>query len=278
MALPFGLFTSCSSPTGSPPQNIAPAANAGADQTITLPADSVTLDGGASSDSDGSITAYEWTQISKPNGAANAVLGSPAEATTTVNGLTTAGAYTFQLKVTDDDGAESTDAVVVTVNPEIATKNVTVSFPTFDLTTNPTTLSLAPNFSADGNDWGVFNSNDIVWTVTDNKGNSFSNGIIEIKANNSALYPDEYSGIWPWPPPLFTVTFYYKTVDVNNKLGEYKVFIGDYGNNKYFNRVIEDTNNTGERDVGDTLFTTGTVTIPTTPLTLTLSKDVPVTE
>jgi hypothetical protein len=111
-----------------PPANAAPTANAGNDQTITLPTSSVNLDGSGSSDSDGSIAAYEWTQVSKPNGVAGAVIGSPAGSSTSVSGLTTAGTYTFQLKVTDNDGAESVDTVTVTVAPKIVTKNITIIF------------------------------------------------------------------------------------------------------------------------------------------------------
>jgi hypothetical protein len=152
------------------------------------------------------------------------------------------------------------------------TKNVTVSFPAFDLSTNPTTISLAPIFTPDSGWDENFSASDIVWTVTDSKSNSFPNGIIEIKSNNIELYPSSL-GNWPWPPPLFTITFYYKTVDADNKLGEYKVFIGDYGNHKCFDIVAADDGDTSnEFDINDTQFTTGIV--PTPPLTLTLSKEV----
>jgi hypothetical protein len=153
MAVPFGLFTSCSSPAGGDtPQNVAQTANAGNDQSITLPTDSTALNGSASSDSDGSIAAYEWTQISKPNGAADAVLGSPAEVTTTVSGLTTAGAYTFQLKVTDNDGAENTDTIVVTVNPpqNVAPTANAGSDQTITLPISDTTLNGNASSDSDG--------------------------------------------------------------------------------------------------------------------------------
>jgi hypothetical protein len=45
-----------------PTQNVAPTANAGADQTITLPTNSVTLSGGGT-DTDGTITGYNWTRF-----------------------------------------------------------------------------------------------------------------------------------------------------------------------------------------------------------------------
>jgi hypothetical protein len=272
MALPFGLFTGCSQSTGSPtanPPNIDPVAKAGGDQTITLPTSSVTLDGSASSDIDGSIASYAWTQISKPSGASDAVISSPTSASTTVRGLTTKGKYTFQLKVTDDDGAESVDAVDVNVKPTLATKNVTVSFPTFNLSSNDVTeINLTPSFTPDASDWGVFNASDITFTITDNKGNgndAFPGGKVKL-ADVNALYGSN----WPWPPPLYTITFFDKS---GNELGKYKIFIGDLGSNGYFNRVAADDGNAENAyDASDTQFTTGISPAP--PLTLTLSKEV----
>jgi hypothetical protein len=44
-----------------------PVANAGADQTIILPTNSVTVDGSASTDPDNNISTYQWTKISGPS-------------------------------------------------------------------------------------------------------------------------------------------------------------------------------------------------------------------
>src|SRR5690606_24836845 len=49
-----------------PAANEPPTANAGADITITLPAATAHLDGSASADTDGSITAYAWKKVSGP--------------------------------------------------------------------------------------------------------------------------------------------------------------------------------------------------------------------
>src|SRR6476661_8891420 len=46
--------------------NQAPTVNAGADQTITLPTNSVTVTGTAT-DADGSIASYQWSQVSGPS-------------------------------------------------------------------------------------------------------------------------------------------------------------------------------------------------------------------
>ncbi|RTL59829.1 MAG: PKD domain-containing protein [Sphingobacteriales bacterium] len=103
---------SCKKKGSSPePVNQLPIANAGTDITITLPTSSVTLNGSASSDPDGSISAYQWTYVSGPTGS---IIVNETSATTAVNNLS-AGTYIFQLKVTDNKGASATARVQVTV-------------------------------------------------------------------------------------------------------------------------------------------------------------------
>ena len=80
--------------------NIPPTANAGIDQSITLPVSSVTLSG-SGTDPDGTITAYSWTKISGP---ASGTITNAAIASTTVTSLVQ-GVYKFQLKVTDNSSA-----------------------------------------------------------------------------------------------------------------------------------------------------------------------------
>jgi hypothetical protein len=92
--------------------NEPPTANAGTDQTITLPTNSVTLTG-TGTDVDGTISSYAWTKVSGPSGA---TIVSPSSAKTVINSLVQ-GIYTFALKVTDNDGATGSDSVVVTVKP-----------------------------------------------------------------------------------------------------------------------------------------------------------------
>lgn len=96
--------------------NKKPAASAGNDKTITLPVNTVQLDGGASSDPDGSISRYAWTRISGPAAGGGAIT-SPNGKTTNITGLL-AGSYEYQLTVTDNEGATASDRVLVTVNPE----------------------------------------------------------------------------------------------------------------------------------------------------------------
>ncbi|MEJ0001772.1 MAG: PKD domain-containing protein [bacterium] len=91
--------------------NNAPVADAGPDQIITLPANTVDLDASGSADSDGTIDSYVWTEVSGP---------STVDPDDAVNPTITdliEGTYVFELTVTDNDGATATDTVTITVNP-----------------------------------------------------------------------------------------------------------------------------------------------------------------
>ena len=91
--------------------NQAPTANAGSDQTITLPTSSVNLSG-SGSDPDGSISSYAWTKVSGPSAG---TITSAGTAATTVTAMAQ-GVYKFQLKVTDNGGSTDLDTVQITVN------------------------------------------------------------------------------------------------------------------------------------------------------------------
>ncbi len=94
-----------------PAQNQAPMAHAGPSQTITLPDNTVTLNGTAS-DADGNIDSYLWTQQSGPGNATLTGIDGPSlEASDLI-----AGSYSFRLTVTDDDGGSAYDEVSVTVD------------------------------------------------------------------------------------------------------------------------------------------------------------------
>jgi hypothetical protein len=89
----------------------APVADAGVDQVIQLPTNSVNLDGSASFDLDGVISTYLWEQTTALPG----VITTPNNVTTSVTGLAT-GNYIFKLTVTDNDALVDTDSMVVQVD------------------------------------------------------------------------------------------------------------------------------------------------------------------
>jgi poly(3-hydroxybutyrate) depolymerase/lysophospholipase L1-like esterase len=103
--------------------NIAPTANAGVDQTITV--SSATLNGSSSADVDGVIVSFHWAQLTGP---AQAVIANPNSANTAVSSLV-AGSYQFELTVTDDSSASDTDTVLLNVNeaPPITQKFIKVN-------------------------------------------------------------------------------------------------------------------------------------------------------
>ena len=104
--------------TPPPPTNNAPTANAGPDQTVERMA-AVTLDGSASSDSDGTVASYLWTQT----GGTGVTLdtATPAMPTFTSPDTPAGEDLIFSLVVTDDDGAASTaDTVTITVSANSA--------------------------------------------------------------------------------------------------------------------------------------------------------------
>ncbi|MBK8553439.1 MAG: PKD domain-containing protein [Ignavibacteria bacterium] len=92
---------------------LPPVANAGLDKIITLPANSVSLDGSASTD-DHTIVSYQWTKLTGIEG----TLTTPNASTTNFTGLT-AGVYTVELKVTDDSTAVGMDTIQIIVNPPL---------------------------------------------------------------------------------------------------------------------------------------------------------------
>ena len=93
-----------------------PTPTQGADQTVPDTdrdgTELVTLDGSASSDSDGSIASYEWREGGTSIGAG----ATPAV-------WLSVGTHTLTLEVTDDDGDSATDTVVITVSPPIRSRS-----------------------------------------------------------------------------------------------------------------------------------------------------------
>ena len=94
--------------------NVLPVAEAGLSDSITLPVKTYTLTG-SGSDTDGTVVAYLWSQVSGPGVTS---ITNPGSASSTVEGFIE-GTYVFQLMVTDDDGATGVDTVSVKVKPAV---------------------------------------------------------------------------------------------------------------------------------------------------------------
>jgi len=92
-------------------QNSLPVANAGPDEFVNLPKDSVLLNGSASTDPDGTIQKWEWKKIAGPN---SFQIVNGASSKTIARNLNI-GVYEFELTVTDNAGAVTKDTVAITV-------------------------------------------------------------------------------------------------------------------------------------------------------------------
>ncbi|MFN8249003.1 MAG: carbohydrate-binding protein [Ferruginibacter sp.] len=127
--------------------NQLPSANAGTDQNITLPTNSVSLNG-SGTDPDGTITAYLWRKIAGP---ASGIITNSMAATTTVTGLSQ-GTYTFELKVTDNSGASDLDTMQVTVNAAPVVNQLPTANAGIDQTITLPTNSVSLNGSGTDSD------------------------------------------------------------------------------------------------------------------------------
>ncbi|MEP6728153.1 MAG: T9SS type A sorting domain-containing protein, partial [Bacteroidota bacterium] len=133
--------------------NKAPVADAGRDATITLPTNSVSLDGSASYDPEGSIVQYYWSQTSGPS---TASIDDAWQESTTLRNLVE-GEYVFSLQVKDNFLADSYSSVKITVNPAPAGRPanqapVSNAGPdvTLTLPTNSVSLDASGSYDPDG--------------------------------------------------------------------------------------------------------------------------------
>jgi len=93
--------------------NNPPIANAGANRTIKLPSDPITLNGSAT-DNDGQVTTTTWAKVAGP---ASYSISNDNSLTPQISNLTE-GIYQFRLLTTDNDGAIAISTTTITVVPK----------------------------------------------------------------------------------------------------------------------------------------------------------------
>ncbi len=136
-------------------ENQVPTAHAGADQSVTEGA-AVTLDGSSSSDPDGTITAYVWTE-------GGATLGTAS----TLSYTFPVGEHTVTLTVTDNDDATAADTVLVTV------------------TATPPPANIAPVANAQSKNTNEDTATAITLTGSDADGDTLSYAVVSNPAHGT---------------------------------------------------------------------------------------------
>ena len=132
--------------------NAAPTASSTANRTAVNPGDVIQFDGSGSSDSDGSITSYDWAFGD----------GTNENGPTPTHNFSATGTYNVSMTVTDDDGATDSAFVEVVVS--------TNSSPSASVTANRTTVntSEAISFDATGSSDADGSIESYDWTFGDN--------------------------------------------------------------------------------------------------------------
>jgi len=199
--------------------NHPPTANAGADQTISLPANTVSVDGSASTDPENNISSYQWRKISGPSSFnivnANAV---QTQLTNLVQGI-----YQFELGVFDTPGLFSKDTIEIIVSGAVSNNLHPVAIAGSDtiIQTNHTpctpvpitiTLNGSNSYDSDGSitsySWsgsnGIASNNSAITTISGAFYGSISI-ILKVTDNNGAVaYDTVRISIIPANRPLIT--------------------------------------------------------------------------
>jgi lysophospholipase L1-like esterase len=119
-------------------ENMPPSADAGLDQTVEEQL-FVSLTGSGSTDSDGTITNYLWSQLIGPATTLNNA--DRATAAFTAPTLTEEAVLIFRLTVMDNDGDSASDEVTVTVKPANSLPRAHAGFDQFVIGQTLVTLS-----------------------------------------------------------------------------------------------------------------------------------------
>jgi Domain of unknown function (DUF4832) len=138
-----------------PPPNQPPVAKVVSGVVVQLPSNSTVLDGSSSTDPDGTISSYIWSQVSGPN---TATLSNQNTSKATISNLI-AGTYIFNLIVTDNLGATGTTNDTVTVKSAIASNQPPVAAVVADTVQLPLTTGLLDGRSSKDPDGTVVKYN-----------------------------------------------------------------------------------------------------------------------
>jgi hypothetical protein len=176
--------------TSNPYANEKPLANAGPDQSVPQ-GTAVVLDAVASTDTDGAIVLYRWTQTNGPD--MNLIDSQTSTARFTAD---TAGEYEFKLKIEDDQGGVKTDYVLITVLPDLQRDDSDLDGIPDSLDTFPADPGEAYDFDRDG----IGDSSD-----SDRDGDGIDN------AND--YFPDDPTQN---QPPVLTITSPLQGANIDN--------------------------------------------------------------
>lgn len=129
--------------------NQPPIANGGGDKTITLPVNNVLLNGSGSTD-DGTIVAYVWDQLNGPSQATITAVGIPPTPIATATGLI-AGIYTFELRITDNNGLIGVTTINVTVKARSDDPPQAIAYGSVPVNAQPGTVTADGSLSTGNN-------------------------------------------------------------------------------------------------------------------------------
>jgi hypothetical protein len=165
--------------------------------------ETVTLDGSASSDSDGSVQSYDWA-VEEPSGSSSSLSGQEATYTPSESGT-----YGISLTVTDDAGAQTTSNQELTVGTESTPSENTFEVVAaeesgggfdYEFTTNGpvTAVTDAGSNAADDNDT-ITDNGDGTYTVSGRTGSGYGDtfGVDgDVTAFSTATDASNYTLYW----------------------------------------------------------------------------------
>jgi gliding motility-associated-like protein len=182
--------------TVNPAPNRPPVVSAGANQSITLPTNSVTLTGSAS-DPDNNLSFVQWTQVSGP---IQALIANTNSLQTSVSGLTR-GEYVFRLTATDAQGATASATVSVVVDAVMSFNNNSPQTTSAHSERRYIQKILSPNNDGVGDKWIIDAPGELAITIFNRMGQV---------VYHSDNYQHDWDGTSKDGTPLPANTYFYQ--------------------------------------------------------------------